>query len=118
MRLHHGCALSRTEDAAAVRRMNLASRTADLIARGLDLKGPGQYSFVVSRHLRCFAKVRASYMTFGEITLEMFLEEGIQIPNGTIQMYRALFRRILFAFYGEVIHDDSVVCTLEMRRRF
>ena len=56
-------------------------------------------------------------MSFGEITLEMFLEEGIQIPNDTLHMSRALFRRILFAFYGEVIHDDSVVCNFEMRCR-
>jgi hypothetical protein len=32
-------------------------------------------------------------------------------------MYRALFRRILFAFYAEVIHDDSVICNVEMRCR-
>ena len=37
-------------------------------------------------------------MPFGEITLEMFLEEGIRIPNGTVHMYRALFRRILSIF--------------------
>jgi hypothetical protein len=117
MRLHHGCALNSADTAAAVRRMNIHSRKADLIAKGLDVSGPGQYSIVVGRHLRGLAKIRASYMPFGEITLEMFVEEGIRIPNGTIHMYRALNRRILFAFYGEVIHDDSVICNVEMRCR-
>jgi hypothetical protein len=49
--------------------------------------------------------------------LSLLVEEGIRIPNGTIQMYRALFRRILFAFYAEVIHDDSVICNVEMHCR-
>ena len=95
--------------------MNLLQKKQDLLARGLDSSGPGQYCSVEQSGHRATVNVRAAYMEYGQITVDMFQDEGIIIRNGRIDQYRALYRRILYFFYNLVVHDDDVVCVVQMQ---
>ena len=54
-------------------------------------------------------------MEYVQITLDMFKDEGITIHNGCIDQYRVMYRRILYFFYNLVVHDDDVVCVVQIQ---
>ena len=96
--------------------MNLLQKM-DLVGRGLDSSGPGQYCDVNQAQYHAVASIRTSYMRYDEVALEMFEDEGIPIRNTVIEAYRALFRRVLYFFCGRLVYDDNVICVVEIRRR-
>ena len=59
-------------------------------------RGPGKdCSVMQTQHYAC-VNVRTKYMLYNQVSVESFLDEDIPIPNGNLEDYRVLFRRILF----------------------